>query len=146
MLVAHHRVVAAMRAPARALFATAALFNFATAAALFFFSRELFIAMELSALYRAELVPWLRQLAGLILVFGIGYGMMAWRPVEYRSLAVLGCIGKLAVVVVSIANAMVLPALLPGLWVAAVDGVFGVLFALYLLSSKPGRSSPTGLN
>ena len=123
---------AGLLALGRILFALAALFNVATALVLFFFSGDLFAALDVSSLYRAELVPCLRQLAGLILVFGIGYGMVAWRPVEYRSLAVLGCIGKLAVVVVSIINAMALPALLPGLWMAAVDGLFGVLFAVWL--------------
>jgi len=81
-----------------------------------------------------------RDFAVCVLLFGIGYGIVAIDPSQNHGLIWLGIIGKLAVVatlgqrwLTDIASAWVLPA-------AAGDFVFAALFACFLWRSNSTHS------
>lgn len=129
-----------MNGHAKILFVIAALFN---------------VAVGLSWLAAFPLVQNLMQLAPaegsnrmilnicavLVLTFGYAYYMVSRDPVKYRPYAVLGTIGKLAVV------AVVLPVIIQGGqgyilgWVAMGDLVFALLFAHFLKTHPAGSAA-----
>lgn len=81
-----------------------------------------------------------RDFASCVLLFGVGYGIVAMDPSRNHGLIWLGIIGKLGVVatlgqrwVIGVATAWVLPA-------AACDFVFAALFACFLWRSNPTHS------
>ena len=81
-----------------------------------------------------------RDFAFCVLIFGVGYGIVALDPSRNHGLIWLGIIGKLGVVatlgqrwLTGVATAWVLPA-------AAGDFVFAALFACFLWRSKPTHS------
>jgi hypothetical protein len=81
-----------------------------------------------------------RDFAYCVLIFGLGYGIVAIDPSQNHGLIWLGIIGKLGVVAVlgqrwltEVATAWVLPA-------AAGDLAFAVLFACFLWRSNPTHS------
>jgi hypothetical protein len=81
-----------------------------------------------------------RDFASCVLIFGLGYGIVAVDPSQNHGLVWLGIIGKLGVVAVlgqrwltEAATVWVLP-------VAAGDLAFALLFACFLWRSKPTHS------
>ena len=81
-----------------------------------------------------------RDYAYCVLIFGLGYGIVAIDPRQNHGLIWLGIIGKLGMVatlgqrwLTDVATAWVLPA-------AAGDLAFAVLFACFLWRSNPTRS------
>jgi hypothetical protein len=81
-----------------------------------------------------------RDFASCVLIFGLGYGIVAIDPSQNHGLIWLGIVGKLGVVatlgqrwLAEVATAWVLPA-------AAGDLAFAVLFACFLWRSNPTHS------
>ncbi len=126
-----------MNGHAKVLFVIAALFNFAVGLSWLVGFDLVQQWMQLAPAEGSNRMIW-NLCAVLVLTFGYAYYMVSRDPVKYRQYAVLGTIGKLAVV------AVVLPVIIQGGqgyilgWVAMGDLVFALLFAHFL------RSYPVG--
>ena len=81
----------------KAFFLFAALFN-AAAGMLMVFAPELFgVLMQIEAADIQASTAWIHQFGVLVLGFGLAYFWLSRDPLANRNLALLGCIGKLAV-------------------------------------------------
>jgi hypothetical protein len=119
----------------RALFGSAALFNFAVAAGLSLFRPLLAPLLGLEPVSGANAAVF-NVAAALVAVFGYAYWRAALDPVRYRPYIELGIIGKLVVVIVVCASWLAgsIDGRLPGL--AGGDLLFAALFADYLRRTR----------
>ena len=84
-------------AQTRALFYSAALFNWGAVLIFMLFARPLGLEPPLQSLFGQITL-------GAIFVFGCGYGLVGMAPRAYRGIVALGVLGKLAVVAIVWAN------------------------------------------
>ncbi|WP_269620768.1 hypothetical protein [Zhongshania sp. BJYM1] len=81
----------------RGFFQFSAMFNFTAAFAMLFVPELLFKILMMSDTLTAEVIPWLHQFAGLVLVFGMGYWVISKNPMLHKDIVWMGCVGKTVV-------------------------------------------------
>jgi hypothetical protein len=81
----------------RGFFQFSAMFNFTAAFAMLFMPELLFKILMMSDTLTAEVIPWLHQFAGLVLVFGMGYWVISKNPMLHKDIVWMGCVGKTVV-------------------------------------------------
>lgn len=83
--------------PWKAFFLFAAVFN-AAAGLMMVFAPALFgVLMQIESQEIQAATAWIHQFGILVLAFGLAYYWLSRDPIGNRNLALLGCIGKLAV-------------------------------------------------
>ncbi|MDO9337801.1 MAG: hypothetical protein Q7T61_15510 [Caulobacter sp.] len=113
----------------KAVFAVAALFNFAVGLPLLIAPAAFYAMLGQTApdILNAQLA------GGLIAVFGIGYAMVARDPAANRGIIVLGVIGKAPLPLLYWLNVQAGRAPMSGFPLTLVDLAFALLFLTYLL-------------
>jgi hypothetical protein len=124
-----------MQTYTRVLFGTAALFNFAVAAGLWFMRPALERLLQLDPVTGTN-VALIKITAVLIAGFGVAYACAAWDARRYRPFIWLGALGKLAVVATAAGSWLLgeVGAQLPAL--AGGDLLFAILFLDYLRRTR----------
>ncbi|MBB5188008.1 hypothetical protein HNQ57_002287 [Zhongshania antarctica] len=114
----------------RRFFQFSALFNFSAAFALLFAPQLLFNILMMSDSLSAEVLPWLHQFAGLVLVFGIGYWVISRDPSLHKDIVWMGCIGKLVVFSIAWIDIMLFDAPVGFGVLVIADLIFAMFFAV----------------
>jgi len=120
------------------VFAVGALFNLATGLPLLFATETFLKAAGGSP--SPDLLS--AQLAGLLItVLGIGYGMVAWKPIVNRPIAWLGVMGKAPLILLVWTHVQAGRAPTSAFALPLVDLTFAALFLVFLLRTKPARAA-----
>lgn len=122
----------------RIIFGLAAVFNFIVGASLVFAPGQGVARLGIASAEPALLA--LAQLAGaMIVVFGVGYAMVAQDPAGGRQVARLGVIGKLAAFALGTAHYLAGAFPAQAFYAGCGDLVFALLFLAFLVRYRPAR-------
>ncbi|CAA0114603.1 Uncharacterised protein [Zhongshania aliphaticivorans] len=81
----------------RGFFQFSAIFNFSAAFAMLIIPGVFFDLLMMGDTLTKEVMPWLHQFAGLVLVFGFGYWLVSTNPMMHKDIVWMGCVGKTVV-------------------------------------------------
>ena len=114
----------------RGFFQFSAMFNFTAAFAMLFVPELLFKILMMSDTLTAEVIPWLHQFAGLVLVFGMGYWVISKNPMLHKDIVWMGCVGKTVVFAIAWIDIALFNAPVGFGVLVIADLIFAVFFAM----------------